>query len=486
MSVDDTGELPEGWTRAIIPEVCELNPAKPKTMDHANDLPVTFVPMPSVDADAGAITKPSLRPFSEVRKGFTSFRDGDVILAKITPCMENGKAAVARGLTNGLGFGSTEFHVFRSNGAVLPDYLFYFIRQESFRKAAEKEMTGSVGQKRVPAEYLEQVELPLPPLAEQRRIVAAIEAVLAKVNTARERLNRVLLILKRFRQAVLSAACSGRLTADWREKHGIADEPTENEDGIGYPDSWSCKLTADLVEPGTAISYGIVLPGPNLQEGVPYIRGLDIDDAGRIQVHQLFRTSAEIAAKHKRSAVREGDVLLCVIRHLRVAIVPPGIDGANLTQGTVRLRPSREVLGPYLAYYLSSPQAQGWMKSRYVGTDMPRINVEHARTIPVPVPPMAEQQESVRRVGELFARADVIEERLADARRMADQLTQAVLAKAFRGELVPTEAELARRENRTYEPAADLLARIRAARQQSGPSANDKPRRSRKTKPDPA
>src|SRR5262249_24344639 len=163
-------ELPEGWASVKIPDVCELHPPKPKADQHSADLPVTFVPMPAVDADAGAITNPSIRTFGEVRKGFTSFRDGDVILAKITPCMENGKAAVARDLLNGLGFGSTEFHVFRSNGAILADCLFYFLRQESFRKAAELEMTGSVGQKRVPAEYLEGVELPLPPLAEQRRI----------------------------------------------------------------------------------------------------------------------------------------------------------------------------------------------------------------------------------------------------------------------------------------------------------------------------
>jgi type I restriction enzyme, S subunit len=115
--------------------------------------------MPAVDAEKGAITKPEARPFGKVRKGYTSFREDDVIMAKITPCMENGKAAIARALHNGLGFGSTEFHVFRSNGAILPDFLYHFIRQESFRKAAEHEMTGSVGQKRVPASFLDSVEI---------------------------------------------------------------------------------------------------------------------------------------------------------------------------------------------------------------------------------------------------------------------------------------------------------------------------------------
>src|SRR5205823_5142697 len=102
-----------------------------------------------------------------VRSGYTAFRDGDVIMAKITPCMENGKAAIVRNTTNSLGFGSTEFHVLRPNGVALAEYLFYFIRQESFRAAAEAEMTGSVGQRRVPAAFLQAAELPLPPLAEQ-------------------------------------------------------------------------------------------------------------------------------------------------------------------------------------------------------------------------------------------------------------------------------------------------------------------------------
>jgi type I restriction enzyme S subunit len=133
--------------------------------------------------------------------------------------MENGKAAVVRGLLNGLGFGSTEFHVLRSTGAVFPDYVYHFIRQEWFRRAAEQEMTGSVGQKRVPATFLEATAIPLPPLAEQQRIVAKVEALLARVNAARQRLAKAPAILKRFRQSVLAAACSGHLTADWRSQN---------------------------------------------------------------------------------------------------------------------------------------------------------------------------------------------------------------------------------------------------------------------------
>src|SRR5208282_1768296 len=101
-----------------LPDICELNPPKPSGDTLSLDAPVTFVPMPAVDAELGAITAPEIRKFSQVRKGYTAFREGDVIFAKITPCMENGKSAVARNLTNGLGFGSTEFHVLRPTHAV--------------------------------------------------------------------------------------------------------------------------------------------------------------------------------------------------------------------------------------------------------------------------------------------------------------------------------------------------------------------------------
>ena len=160
--------LPEGWATEAIGDVLHVNPRKPPKDALPPDTPVTFVPMPAVDAESGAITAPQERPFAKVRSGFTSFRDDDVIVAKITPCMENGKAAIARSLANGFGFGSTEFHVLRPIGAMIPEYVYHFVRQKSFRKKAESNMSGSVGQKRVPADFVKSADLPVPPLAEQK------------------------------------------------------------------------------------------------------------------------------------------------------------------------------------------------------------------------------------------------------------------------------------------------------------------------------
>jgi len=123
------------------------------------------------------------------------------------------------------------------------------------------------------------------------------------------------------------------------------------------------------------------------------------------------------------------------------------------------------------------------MKERYVGTDMPRINVEHARAIPVPLPPIAEQKEIVRRVDALFALADAIDKRVAAAALRVEKMTQAILARAFRAELVQTEAELARQEGRDYEPASVLLERIRAERNAgdgAAPASRKQPRQGKR------
>ncbi|HZU76084.1 MAG TPA: restriction endonuclease subunit S, partial [Dehalococcoidia bacterium] len=223
----ETACLPESWTLVPLnsPGVCIINPPRPARGTVADDTPVSFVPMAAVDAAAGAICDAEERPLAAVRGSFTSFRDGDVIMAKITPCMENGKAAVCRNLASGLGFGSTEFHVLRPGPALLAEYVYYFVRQEAFRREAEGHMTGTVGQKRVPASFLAEHLIPLPPLPEQRRIVAALDAAFARLDAAKARLERVPGILKRYRAAVLAAAVEGRLTEDWRAAHAAELEP---------------------------------------------------------------------------------------------------------------------------------------------------------------------------------------------------------------------------------------------------------------------
>ena len=163
----ELGKDDKGWGITTLGECCELNPKRPRDID--DELLVSFVPMPAVSED-GKIDCSDIKPYKEVRKGFTYFAENDVLFAKITPCMENGKGAVAKGLEGGIGSGSTEFHVLRPiAGKSNPYWLYILTMFESFRVGARKVMTGTGGQLRVPIGYLNDYLITLPPIDLQDR-----------------------------------------------------------------------------------------------------------------------------------------------------------------------------------------------------------------------------------------------------------------------------------------------------------------------------
>ncbi len=166
------GTDPFEWGLTTLGECCELNPRRPR--DLKTDSDYSFVAMPSVSED-GRIDASIERPYSEVYKGFTYFAENDVLFAKITPCMENGKGGVAKGLKNGVGFGSTEFHVLRPIKGISDPYWLYIITMFSkFRFDAEKVMTGTGGQRRVPITYLSEYRIALPPIELQAQFAAFV------------------------------------------------------------------------------------------------------------------------------------------------------------------------------------------------------------------------------------------------------------------------------------------------------------------------
>ena len=174
----------KAYPHVPLGEICTVNPGAGKGT-YSNDVAVSFVPMAAVDEQQGTITHSEDRPIAAVSKGYTAFEEGDVLFAKITPCMENGKAALARDLTNGIGRGSTEFHILRPGDRVLGEYIHYFVRQPGFREEAKRNFAGTAGQQRVPKAFLENTLIPLPPLDEQRRIVGILNRA-AKIKRLRE------------------------------------------------------------------------------------------------------------------------------------------------------------------------------------------------------------------------------------------------------------------------------------------------------------
>lgn len=199
------------WENGILMDFCKINPKKINTKEFDDDMIVSFIPMPCVSDIWGKIIKKELRKLGEVKKGYTNFCEGDVLFAKITPCMENGKSAIVDKLENDIGFGSTEFYVLRCDENKLNNkYLHYFVRQKTFRDEAKGEMTGAVGQQRVPKTFLENYKMKLPTIEEQQEIVNILDKLLAKYNKIKN-LEQQLEKIELLKKAILAKAFRGEL-----------------------------------------------------------------------------------------------------------------------------------------------------------------------------------------------------------------------------------------------------------------------------------
>ncbi len=210
-----------------LSSVARVNP-RGWTIPPEDDERLSFIPMASVEEVSGRLDPSFVRPWLEVKKGYTKFEEGDVLVAKITPSMENGKAALATGLFEGRGVGSTEFHVLRPSEDLDARYLLHFVLQTSTRRLARAQMRGVAGQLRVPPEFFRDLEIPLPLIDKQRQIVAEIETQFARLDDAVASLKRARVRLKRYRASVLKAACEGRLVpteAELARQEGRDYEP---------------------------------------------------------------------------------------------------------------------------------------------------------------------------------------------------------------------------------------------------------------------
>ena len=190
-----------------LENLCEINPRKRKEFLRNPNAPTSFVPMEAVDELTGRIAKRIVRPYSEISKGYTFFEEGDVLFAKITPCMQNGKSAIADNLIDGIGFGSTEFHVLRPKTGVIKEWIYYFIRTAEFRRIAEEHFEGSAGQRRVPVDFIGNSLIPLPPtLDDQITLASELERKMTEVSKIRQAIDRQLEAIEALPGAILREA----------------------------------------------------------------------------------------------------------------------------------------------------------------------------------------------------------------------------------------------------------------------------------------
>lgn len=207
----ENGVSDESWVEETIGDVCTVNPKKIDAKNLDDNLEVSFVPMAAVSDVFGEIVNHEVKNLQDVRTGFTNFSEGDVIFAKITPCMENGKSAIVGPLVNDIGYGSTEFYVLRCKEELYNKYLYHMVRNTTFRAEAKAVMTGAVGQQRVPKTFLQEYQLLLPSLSEQHEIVHLIDDLLARARSAQQATEQALASIDLMKKSILARAFRGEL-----------------------------------------------------------------------------------------------------------------------------------------------------------------------------------------------------------------------------------------------------------------------------------
>ena len=502
-------ELPQRWAPSTLDETCKVNP-RSFTETVEDDCEVSFVPMAAVEAGTGRLDASRTRLYRDVRKGYTRFSEGDVLFAKITPSMENGKVAIANDLINTSGCGSTEFHVLRPEKGVLNNFLLFFLLQASFRAEAQRNMAGTAGQLRVPAGFLEDAIFTLPPLAEQRRIVAEIEKQFTRIDASVDALKRARANLRRYRASVLKAACEGRLVpteaelarAEGRD-YEHADELLERilaerrprwesqaKRGRKYkepaaPDAFDLPVLPEgwaweSVERALVRSeYGTSVKCSYQSSGLPVLRIPNISQ-GDIDLGDLKYATRPLPVDPER-ALELGDVLMCRTNGSvnlvgRTAVVNARFETFHsFASYLLRFRfVESQTVPQWFHIFVNSPLGRAFIEANAASSaGQNNVSLKLMHGMPLPLPPLAEQHRIVVEVERRLSVVQQAEAAVESGLTRAERLRQSILKLAFSGKLVPQDPD--------DEPASVLLERIRAEREaaEAAAQAKSKPGRRR-------
>jgi len=398
------------WRTKKLGEVCVIKPpkneARKKLRD--NDL-VSFVPMEDLGFLSKSFNVNKERKLKDVSGSYTYFADGDVLLAKITPCFENGKVGIASNLKNGIGFGSSEYIVFRPSKDLLSEYLFYFLSNNNFRKAGKKSMSGAVGHKRVAKEFIENSAIPLPPLPEQHRIVKILDDVFEKITEAKENAEKNLQNAKELIESYLQNIFLNP-KKNWKKtKLG------ELCKDVQYGTSAKSKKTGEI----PVLRMGNIQEGKFVWDSLVYT-----DDDKEIEKYSLRyndilfnRTnSPELVGK---SAIYKGE--------------QPAIFAGYL----IRINRKENLLdGDFLNYYLNFSKTREYGFSVMCSSvNQANINGTKLREYPIILPPLPQQKSIVARLDALSAETKKLEAIYKQKLTDLEELKKSVLKKAFDGEL---------------------------------------------------
>lgn len=395
-----------GWQIKSLAQVCQIKPPKAEARRRltANDL-VSFVPMEDLGIDQKSFVPNQTRPLADVAGSYTYFAEGDVLLAKITPCFENGKLGVAKGLTNGIGFGSSEFIVFRPDASLDKDWLYYFLSRESFRVEGAARMSGAVGHKRVAREFIDDYPIPLPPLPEQQRVISFLDDAFTGLAAAKANAEQNLQNARALFESELQSVFSHR--------------------GDGYEEkklSEVCAITSTLVDPREAAFADLTHVGAgNIQSQTgSFIELRTAREEGLISGKFLFDSSMVLYSK---------------IRPYLMKVARPEFGGLCSADMYPLAPITDQITRDYLFHLLLSKDFTDYAIRGSARAGMPKVNREHLFEYRVWLPDVNQQKQLASKLDDLHTETQRLEAIYRQKLAALDNLKKSLLHQAFTGQL---------------------------------------------------
>ncbi len=395
--VEWIGEIPKHWKLKRLKFIASINPSSKESKNSSADSLVPFLPMENL-TEKGDLNFEIMKPLAELQNGFTYFEENDVIVAKITPCFENGKAALIKELNGGYGFGSTEFHVMRANRSNLDNkFLFFIIKSHSFRSMGKALMTGAAGQKRVPTSFVKEYQLVLPPPPEQQAIANYLDDKTRKIDTLIEKKQRLIALLKEQRTAIINHAVT----------KGINPKAKMKDSGIEWlgeiPEPWEVKK----------LKYVSVIQNSNVdkknydnEKKVLLCNYLDVYKNEFIDTSIPFMEASASEGEISKFKIKRGDVLVTKDSETPEDIAVPALvisDFENVICGyhLAQIRQNGEVfLGEYLLRLFQSKRFNGQFEVGANGVTRFGLSVSAFTDAFIPLPSIEEQKKITQSIME--------------------------------------------------------------------------------------
>jgi type I restriction enzyme, S subunit len=371
--IELASNLPDGWTLRPLGELCDINPPKPRIFQRQDEEATSFIPMEAVDETTGAVVAAQIRPYRSVARGYTYFQDGDIILAKITPCMQNGKAAIVSNLRDGVGFGSTEFHVLRPKTGVDARWIYHLVRSAEFRRKAEDNFEGSAGQRRVPEDFVRELWVPFVNDGSSSSLVERLEPQLARLQQIREAAARQIDASSAIEQSFL------RLVFPFSDLSDL-------------PEDWTVMPLRAIRE---SIEYGLSRAATSNQVGPKFLRITDIQE-GEVNWESVpfcACTEAELAARK----LDDGDIIFARTgattgKSYLIKDPPNAVFASYLIR--VKCNKNR-VLPEYLYTFFQSPVYRNIIGKNARGGAQAGFNATMLDNLSIPLPRTYDDQEKI-------------------------------------------------------------------------------------------